>query len=232
MADGESPVDIWIDNELDALLPSARAIAEDLIEFGIKRWFSGGAPVIAQGNPVSEIYFIAYGRAVSQSIASDGSEVWGNDFLPGDFVGHSILLSDIPYPFEVICETDICVLAIPAHRFTSILQEKAAIGQVVATDLAVRLNAMTERLIELSTMSAPSRICAELMRQAKPIGIEAGKMVVRPSPVFSRLAKRVNSTRETVSRTIGDLQKNGLISREPGALRIENPEEISQRIHA
>jgi len=82
---------------------------------------------------------------------------------------------------------------------------------------------MMDRYVEALTMSAKGRVCAELMRLSDPIGISPTKRIVRPNPVFVDLALRINSTRETVSRTVSALQKDGVVSREAGAMLIERP---------
>jgi len=65
---------------------------------------------------------------------------------------------------------------------------------------------------------------------ALPIGIDPDRHIIRPSPVFVELARRLNSTRETVSRTVSELQNQGILAREPGALIIENPERLRKAV--
>ena len=54
--------------------------------------------------------------------------------------------------------------------------------------------------------------------------------IIRPNPIFIELAERVNSTRETVSRTVSELQKKGILAREPGAIIINDPDRLRQNI--
>ena len=86
------------------------------------------------------------------------------------------------------------------------------------------------RLVEAITLSAPGRVCAELVRMSKPVGIDPDKRVIRPSPVFLEVALRVSSTRETVSRTVNALLKDGVLSRETGAMLIHAPDALKSRI--
>ena len=88
-------------------------------------------------------------------------------------------------------------------------------------DLSVEMNACAEtrefgmqmlaarRMVERTTLSATGRIYAELLRQAN----EADGRTIRPLPTMSELALIVQSTRETVSRTINDLERRGYIDR-------------------
>ena len=65
---------------------------------------------------------------------------------------------------------------------------------------------------------------------SNPIGVDPDRHIVRPNPVFVDLALRINSTRETVSRTVSELQKKGIVSREPGALVIQSPEKLKASV--
>jgi CRP-like cAMP-binding protein len=85
-------------------------------------------------------------------------------------------------------------------------------------------------MIEAYTLSAKGRICAELSRLSRVIGKAPDTRIIRPNPVFVDLAQRVNSTRETVSRTVSDLQKKGILAREPGAIIIKNPTRLRDGI--
>lgn len=89
---------------------------------------------------------------------------------------------------------------------------------------------MMNRLVEAVTLSSPGRVCAELLRLSHPVGIEPDKLIIRPTPVFVELAKQIDSTRETVSRTVSQLQKSGVLSREPGALLIHKPGALQARV--
>ena len=111
-----------------------------------------------------------------------------------------------------------------------LMVQKDGLSISLANDLAARLEHMTSRLIEAFTLSAKGRVCAELSRLSKVIGVSPENLIIRPSPVFVELAERVNSTRETVSRTVSELQKKGIVSRESGALIIKKPEVLKAAI--
>jgi len=97
--------------------------------------------------------------------------------------------------------------------------------------LADRMSDLNERIIEAKTLSAKGRICSELKRRSKPIGIDPGKFIVRPTPIFTEFAFRVGSTRETVSRTISDLSKQGILIRKTGALLIPELSRLEANIN-
>lgn len=186
--------------------------------------------IALQGAEATKIGYVLSGRAKAISFSKNGEATWVGYFQEGDFFGHTALLSENPPPFEIIAETDVKVLFVQARTMENLLQNQDGLSLKLAKDLANRLDHMTHRLIEAFTLSAKGRICAELSRLSRVIGIAPDTRIIRPNPVFVELAERVNSTRETVSRTVSDLQKKGILAREPGAIIITNPERLRDRI--
>lgn len=183
-----------------------------------------------QGEESSKIGFIVSGRAKAISFSENGEATWVGYFNANDFFGHTALLSENPPHFEIIAETDVDVLYVTTANMQSILAEHETLSLDIAKDLARRLDEMTNRLIEAYTLSAKGRICAELSRLSRVIGKTPDTHIIRPNPVLVDLAERVNSTRETVSRTVSDLQKKGILAREPGAIIIKYPNRLRDSI--
>ena len=192
--------------------------------------FDAGSVIALQGEDAEKIGFILSGRAKAVSHSEDGKATWVGYFKANDFFGHTALLSENPPHFEVIAETRVEVLFLTAKRMTALLNEHETLSVDIARDLARRLDHMTNRMIEAYTLSAKGRICAELSRLSRVIGKAPDTRIIRPNPVFVDLAERVNSTRETVSRTVSDLQKMGILAREPGAIIVKNPDRLRNNI--
>lgn len=183
-----------------------------------------------QGENNEKIGYVLSGRAKAIAFSENGEATWVGYFRKNEFFGHTALLSDNTPPFEIIAETDIEVLFVTTKTMKQLLIEQESLGLEMAADLAKRLDDMTRRLIEAFTLSAKGRICAELARLSRVIGIAPDTRIIRPNPVFVELAERVNSTRETVSRTVSDLQKKGILAREPGAIIITNLDRLRDSI--
>lgn len=169
---------------------------------------------------------ILSGHAHALSYSENGEETWLGEHRPGQFIGLMPLLSHGHVKFDIRAEEDMVLRVISQARMRSLLSEHAALGTYIAQDFASRLDDALLSLIDTHTLSVKGRICIELLRLSVPIGLEPDKQIIRPSPVFVDLARRINSTRETVSRTVNELKRMGVISREPGALVIQNPQQL------
>jgi CRP-like cAMP-binding protein len=91
-----------------------------------------------------------------------------------------------------------------------------SLGLLLVRSLLEQLRAASARMVDRTTLSAPGRVHAELLRLAR-LG---DGTVIRPAPVHAALAVRVQSTRETVSRAVSALERRGIVRREGDALII------------
>lgn len=179
-----------------------------------------------QGETVKLVGFVLSGTATVLSYSVDGDETWLGECSEGQFIGVMSLLTDNISNFEIQATTKLTLRVLPHDKVLELMKSDTAFCKAVATDLAIRLDASMSELLNIHTLSVKGRICAELIRMASPIGIDPDRYIIRPSPIFVELARRLNSTRETVSRTVNELQGKGVISRKPGALVVESPDRL------
>ena len=194
------------------------------------RLFKAGDIIAMQGEAAESVGYILSGRAKAVTYSEDGTATWVGYFEAEEFFGHMSLLAETELSFEISAETDVNAIILSTAVMRDVLSREKDLGAHLAQDLARRLDMMTRRLIEAFTLSAKGRVCAELARLSNVIGIMPEQRIIRPNPVFVDVAQRVNSTRETVSRTVSDLQKRGIVKREPGALIVLSPERLKAAI--
>lgn len=96
----------------------------------------------------------------------------------------------------------------------------------VTRQLSRRLSETRRRVVDRVMLSAVGRICLELRQLAEA----APDAVIRPMPVWSELALQLNSTRETVSRTVSRLEARGIIERVGDGLRVVAPHRLDEMI--
>ena len=196
----------------------------------IEASYKSGEILSAQGDINNKVGFILSGKATASSYSVNGDETWVSEYIPGQFFGLRGLLYDQTTSLEIRAKKNLTVLLVSHDRMLDLMRENHNLCQAIATDLAARLNQSMAFLIDINTLSVKGRICAELLKMALPIGIDPDRQVIRPNPIFIDMARKLNSSRETVSRTISELQKRGIIARQPGALVIEDPIRLQDAI--
>ena len=132
--------------------------------------------------------------------------------------------------YELIAKTNAKIAYYSKEEFLRLIQSHDEGLEIILKDISHRLIRNIDRIVEANTLTAKGRICAELKRHSKPIGIEPDRFIIRPIPVFSEFALRVGSTRESVSRTVSNLAKTGVILRRTGALIISDMRKLEAYI--
>ena len=194
----------------------------------IETVYKRGEPYTLYGDKLTTVGLVMSGQAREVAYSINGEETWVGEYKEGQFIGLVSLLTQQEHDFEIRAMANLTVKSLSQDKLLTLMRADMSLCEVIAADLAARLSASTSDLIDIHTLSVKGRVCAELMRLSLPIGITPGHHIIRPSPVFVELARRLNSTRETVSRTVSELQQKGIVSREPGAFVIKDPVKLRE----
>ena len=154
-------------------------------------------------------------------------ELFANTRYVGQMsVGAVAHAAPVPEKADVVAVEDVRVAAFLALDFLTLIETHGCVGLAVSRMLLRQLQASADRIVERTTLSVAGRVYAELLRLAR---LGDGR-TIRPPPVLSALAVRVQSTRETVSRTINALERRGLIRRDADTLTIVAPHRLDEMI--
>jgi CRP-like cAMP-binding protein len=191
-----------------------------------ERRFPVRAVLLKQGDRASATFLLVAGRAHALTYGLEGRMVLLREFLPGDFFGAIALAEPQPEEADVVAVEELRAAVFLALDFLNLIETYGCVGLVVSQALLRQLRAASAKMLERSTLSAAGRVHAELLRLAR---LGDGR-TVKPMPVLSELAVRVQSSRETVSRTINALERRGIIRRESDALVIVAPRRLEEMI--
>lgn len=192
----------------------------------IDRRYPAKATIIRQGDRAGETYLLVAGRAHALLYGAQGQLLLLHEYGSGDLFGALASLEQHPHDADVVAIEDVRAAMFLGADFILLAQRHGCIGLALSRLLLERLRQTTSRMYERSTLTAQGRVYSELLREAR----EAGGNVIRPAPVLAKLAERVSSTRETVSRTINALERRGIIARDEGALTILAPRRLEEMI--
>ncbi len=173
------------------------------------------ATILWQGERAAEVFLMLAGEAHALVIAANGQELRLHVHGVGDLFGECGVLLGEDASASVVAACDSATAAFGGGDFVLLVETHACVGLALSRRLIARQAAMARRLTEQSILSATGRICAELARQGR-----AGGGRITPVPVLSNLARRLQTTRETVSRTLSDLKRRGIVRQEGDALVI------------
>jgi len=174
--------------------------------------------IIDRSSDTHEVFFVVAGSVRIVNFSLSGREISFDDLHAGDFFGELAAIDGKPRSASAVALTESVLAIMPPETFRAMVTEHPTLALAIMRRLAKIIRVSTGRIMDLSTLAAHDRVCAELVRLARPNLKSDGTARISPIPIHSDIASRVSTTRETVARVLGELAKHRLLKREHDAL--------------
>lgn len=211
---------------LRAAFGCGNALAATIAALGREVQHGRGEVLWPHGEEGEAASLLTQGRAVELAYGREGAALVFHAIAPGEFFGDLAGSGNDHSGARVEALSEGAALHFAASVMVRLMESYPVVSLALARHLSARIAAMRQRMVETALLSATGRIAAELLRLAK-----AGGGTIRPVPVFSELALQVQSTRETVSRTVSSLEKRGVLKRVPGGLELVAPHRLEELVY-
>lgn len=206
------------------------ALAATIAALGRAADHTRGAVLWPRGDD-SAASLLTLGRAAELAYGREGAALVLHALAPGEFFGEIIgsggAVPGGEHGTQVEALSDGAATHFAAAALVRLMESYPLVALAIARHLSARIAAMRQRMLETALLSASGRIAAELLRQSRA----ASDGVIRPLPVWSELAVIVQSTRETVSRTVSGLEKRGVLKRVEGGLALVAPHRLEELVY-
>ena len=212
--------------EIRAALGCSPEVAGALAAHAAARDYPARAVILRWGDPWTHAWLVTAGRAHALVYGLDGQTWLLHEYGVGDLFGAVAASDPPPLEADVVAADPTRAAFVPAGDFVLLVERHGSLGLLLVRSLMQQLRATSARMVDRTTLSAPGRVHAELLRLAR----EGDGHAIRPAPVLSALAVRVQSTRETVSRTVSALERRGIVRREDDALVIVAPQRLEEMV--
>jgi len=176
--------------------------------------------IIDRDTSSRDVFFIVRGNVRVMYYSRTGREVSLEDIGEGGFFGELAAIDGQPRSAIVMAVQKSVVASLPAEVFIRTVTENPKVALGLMTRLASMVRHSTERIFDLSTLRAQSRVCNELVRLATANKKDDNTSVIRPIPVHSDIASRISTTRETVARVLSELARHKVLRRDRASLAI------------
>lgn len=173
----------------------------------------------------NSVYFILEGWVKIRTYNLDGKEVTLNILGRGEVFGEMAPLEEIPRSTDVITLVSTVIGTMPAQHFVNLLNTEPLAGLHLVRLMARRLRQVNRRL-RLRESDSQSRVADVLLFLADGQGKAAGQGMEIPNLPHRELSGLSGLARETVTRVLSKLEKNGLIERDRDILKIVNLEAL------
>jgi len=173
-----------------------------------------GAMLCLEGQPPRGIFILCTGRAKLFTTSAEGKTMILRVAEPGEVLGLTAVVSNTAYEATVETMEPSQANFISQAHFIQFLQSHSAVGVKVAQQLTHNCHCAYEEIRSLAlSNSVPEKIAKLLLSWAEhPLMMQkqvSGEIPIRVTLTQEEIAQFVGTSRETVSRTLGDFKKKG-----------------------
>lgn len=189
------------DNELRALADST-----------VVRTFPKDNVIILAEEQGDTLFVIQRGRVKVSIVSEDGREVILSTLREGDFFGDMALLDSKPRSANVTAMEETELLMLRRADFLRLIQSIPQIAIKLLAVLAGRLRKTDRKIEGLALSDVTGRITQTILQLAEEQGVYTQEgMYIHNRPTHQDLANMSGTTRETVTRILKRLEKQGYI---------------------
>ena len=182
--------------------------------------------VIKRGETDAGLGFLIEGRLQTVNFTLDGKEV-GIDFINnGDFFGELSVIDGKAAPEYIIAVAPSRLVFLRRDLARELMFASPKGAEAVATRMAERMRLAASHRAMLALPSSFQRVCAQLALLAQHSA--QGQVVIVMPPTHQEIAIMVNTSRETVTRTLQFLQSMKVVSRAGNELVVQQPQTLQQ----
>lgn len=191
-----------------------------------------GERVFESGSESREVFLVIHGAVNIVNFSLSGREVGFATARAGEYFGELAAIDRQPRSASVVVNEETLLAVMPAETFLDLLQRRVQVTFRVLQRLTHMVRTGDVRIMELSTLAASQRVYSELLRLAQPEMAVPGLWVIRPLPPLREIASRTGTTRETVTRALGQLYPTNLIRRKGRNLYLMDRSGLERIVHA
>jgi len=196
-------------------------IKERLLAHLHARTYAKNESVIQKGLASAELYFLISGRLKVVDFIQSGREIGFVFIEPGSHFGELALLDGQPRSASIIATETSVVAVLPKQQAHQLIFNVPVISKKLLLQLTATIRKDNEHIILLGSGSAYCRIYKLLIQHVQ---IEGGSCFIERILTQHEMAMMTNTTRETVSRAIGQLLERGVVQKQGRRLTVLKPD--------
>ncbi|UCD23024.1 MAG: Crp/Fnr family transcriptional regulator [Gemmatimonadota bacterium] len=173
-----------------------------------KKKYPKNSVIVFENDPGDSLYVVDSGQVKVVLTGEDGREVILSVLSEGDFFGEMALIDDMPRSANVIAMEESRLIVIYRDDFHRVLEDQPRIALGLLRAMSRRLRSADDKIGGLVLLDVPGRIARLLIELAD----EGDGTKISRRITHHTIGQMVGSSRETVSRTIGNLSERGILN--------------------
>lgn len=206
------------------------ASQQALADAGALLRVSKGRSLVSQGDAATAIAMIGMGRVRLTRSLGDARSLAIGYRGAGDFVGEASLGGMAVYRESAVATEDVEALMVPVATVRALVAADQAFGSGLLSVLVERHGDTEERLASMLFRNVEARLAEFLVKAAARWGIPEPRGVLIAAPfTHQEMANMIGSTRETVTLTLGELRKKGIVEIDRRRIVVVDKEALKAR---
>ncbi len=182
--------------------------------------------VLQKGGIGDALLFLLNGQLQVIDITEDGRAIGLRMLAPGDFFGEIAVINGSERSASVVAVTPVLVALLPRATALHLFSNSPSVANQMLRFLAEKVQRDSQFRALLSINNTSKRIYSYIdMLKQKQAGDEE---VVENLPTHQDIANMINTSRETVTRTLQVLIQNGIVKKGQHRLVIINPDGLKK----
>ena len=189
--------------------------------------------IFLPGESSQQVYLLKTGRVKISRVSEEGREITLAILEPGEIFGEIEILEGSARDTiaEAMEESQLCV--IQKEQFLSLIRKRPELSFRLTKLIGLRLRRIESRVEDLVFRDVPSRLAHLLIQLSENYGKTTPEGIFLNIKItHQEMANLIGSIRETVSATLGEFKKEGLITFEGRKIIILMPELLKKKIRS
>ena len=204
--------------ELDALVPSARAVH-----------FAAREEVFHKGDPGAQLFVVVHGRLKAFTTSEEGDDVVFSLMGPGEVFGEVAVLGECRRTATVRAIDACDLLALDRRDFMAFLRKSPEVSIKLLGLMAERLRNVSELVEDTQFLNLPLRLAKKFSACARVYGEpQDGGVRINLKLSQEEWGDLVGATRESVNKQMRAWAEEGLIRMDAGYVLLLRPQELER----
>ncbi len=201
----------------------------DYDKIGVMMSHARGAKLFSEGDSARNVFVVCFGQVKISSTSRDGKTMILKIAAPGDVMGLSAVLANVPYEVTAEAIEPVQVKTIRKQEFVDFLGKHGIASMHAAQSLSSEYMTVFHDAKRLALSgSAAGRLARLLLDWGKNASIGKQEMRFTMALTHEELANMAGTSRETVTRLLNQFRRDEWITIKGASMTIVKPEQLER----
>ncbi len=195
--------------------------------FSVPKHLAKGEYLFREGGPSEGFYIVQRGAINVHRVNSAGKEQVIHLFGPAESFAEGTLATEGGYPADARATEPTTVLLIPKAEFIDLLRKRPDLALRMLGSMSQHLRVLVGLLDDLTLKDMETRLANWLLKRC-PRPLPSGPSVIQLGRTKRVLAAEMNTTSETLSRTLAKFRDQKLLRVSGNTITLTRPREFEK----